>query len=91
MATRTTAKRTGLASADLSAKALLAALLGVQLDTVPPGWFTSQEWCARWRLSQSRTYSVVTELTRGGKMERAVYLIQTPTGPRRVPHYRVRS
>lgn len=75
----------------LEALALLRRELSSDVETVPDGWRTSQQWADAWGLSRPHTFTMLSAGLSAGRVEKCDFKIQTPSGVRRVPHYRVKS
>lgn len=57
-------------------------------ETIPPGWFTVDEWAAKWRLSRAQASRYVRAGMLAGVMQRRVYRRQLTDGrPYPISHY----
>lgn len=63
----------------------------VNLDVVPPGWFTVAELAEQLGKSHCNTSERVRRLVKMGRAERKDFTIQLEQRARPVPHYRLKT
>jgi hypothetical protein len=73
----------------LAALALLRREMSGNVETVPDGWRTCQQWSEAWGLSRPHTSTLLSYGVSANRVEMREFKLQTPAGVRRVPHYRV--
>jgi hypothetical protein len=56
-------------------------------DKIPPGFKTSLQWAAAWKLSVSRTTAILLAAHRAGQVQRRFFRAKCNTCIRRVPFY----
>jgi len=56
-------------------------------QTVPIGWKTAREWGRRWKLSETRTRSLLFRGRANGKVKCKLFRIRCGGTIRPVPHY----
>jgi predicted transcriptional regulator len=61
----------------------------VDLDVVPPGWFTVTELAAELNKANVTVSQRVRKLVKAGQAERQDFTIQLEQVARKVPHYRL--
>lgn len=74
----------------LEALALLRREISGNVETVPDGWRTCQQWSEAWGLSRPHTSTLLSSGVSASRVEMREFKVQTPAGVRRVPHYRVK-
>ena len=91
MATRTTKHLNRVAAPGLTSTDLLALILKEQtrdVDAVPEGWLTAQQWGEKWNLSSNRTGELLKYAVEKGLCEVRKFRITTGAKVYPVPHYR---
>jgi hypothetical protein len=73
----------------LEALALLRREISGNVETIPDGWRTCQQWSEAWGLSRPHTSTLLSSGVSSGRVEMREFKVETPAGVRRVPHYRV--
>jgi predicted transcriptional regulator len=63
----------------------------VDLDVVPPGWFTVTELAAELNKANVTISERVRKLVKAGQAERQDFTIQLEQVARKVPHYRLKQ
>jgi predicted transcriptional regulator len=63
----------------------------VDLDVVPPGWFTVTELAAELNKANVTVSQRVRKLVKAGQAERQDFTIQLEQVARKVPHYRLKQ
>jgi predicted transcriptional regulator len=63
----------------------------VDLDVVPPGWFTVTELAAELNKANVTVSQRVRKLVKTGQAERQDFTIQLEQVARKVPHYRLKQ
>jgi predicted transcriptional regulator len=63
----------------------------VDLDVVPPGWFTVTELAAELNKANVTVSQRVRKLVKTGQAERQDFTIQLEQVARKVPHYRLKK
>jgi predicted transcriptional regulator len=63
----------------------------VELDVVPPGWFTVTELAAELNKANVTVSQRVRKLVKTGQAERQDFTIQLEQVARKVPHYRLKQ
>ena len=74
----------------LEALALLRREISQDVEEVPEGWRTCQQWAEAWGLSRPHTSTLIRNGVASGRVEMREFKITTTAGVRRVPHYRVK-
>lgn len=78
MATRTTKHINGVAAPSLTPADLLALIVRERMkdvDTVPPGFLTVEQWSKEWNLERTRTKQLLAYAVEKGHAERQTFRI----------------
>ena len=57
-------------------------------DNVPPGWRTTRQWVAEWKISETAALRLIQRGLESGLMERRDFRVRTKTATLCLPHYR---
>jgi hypothetical protein len=72
------------------ALATLQESFGKPLDTIPPGWRTSEQWSIAWNMPRRRTSELLRAGLLSGKVDTKDFIVVCGPSKRPVRHYFIR-
>jgi len=91
MATRTTKHLNRVASPGLTSDGLLALILkerSKDVDEVPPGYFTTDQWAKKWGIERTRATDLLAYAVSKGHAERKTFRVMCGIKRCPVAHFR---